>query len=436
MTVLTILLAIAIQIYMTAKKWSPFISLLVVAVGGGFLLGLNSSEVVQSVEKGAADTLGGLVLIICLGAVLGKLLEETGAAEKVSNCLINAFGPKSIQWAILATGLIIGIPLYYNAGFIILIPLVFMLVRKTGLPLLYLALPMAASLSTTHCFLPPHPGPVVLVQSLGADLGMTLFYGLIIAIPAVILAGPWLGARLRYIKASVPPEFSNTPLKNPLELPSAFTSFLVALLPVLLISLGVIATKYLPDGALKTVLLFTGSPTMALLLSVLIGMAVVGLARKYPVQTITAWTHQSISNIAVILLIITAGGAFKQVLLDSGTAEYIAGFSQKWNMPPLVFAWTITALLRVMIGSATVAGIAASGVVLPLMQVSGSSPELTVLAVGAGSVFGSHVNDSGFWMFKEFLHLSLKQTFLSWTLMESVISVAGLLGVLILDAIL
>ena len=192
MTILIIVFAIALQVLLSVKKVSPFLSLLLVAIATGLFLGMPAADVLKSIEKGVGSTLSGLALILCLGAILGKILEESGAAEKITITLINGFGLKKIQWAVMLTGFLIGIPLYYNAGFVILVPLVFMLVRKTGLPLLYIAIPMAAALSTTHCFLPPHPGPVVLVNAFGADMGKVLVYGIIIAIPAVIIAGPRL----------------------------------------------------------------------------------------------------------------------------------------------------------------------------------------------------------------------------------------------------
>ncbi|MEI9957247.1 MAG: SLC13 family permease [Ferruginibacter sp.] len=200
MTFLIILFAIAIQVFLTIKKVSPFLSLLIVSIVAGLLLGLKPEDLLKSIEKGAGSTLGGLALIICLGAILGKILEQSGAAEKIATTLINGFGKKNIQWAVLLTGFLIGIPLYYNAGFVILVPLVFTLAKKTGLPLLYIAVPMAAALSTTHCFLPPHPGPVVLVNAFKANMGKVLLYGIVIAIPAVIIAGPLLGRFLQKIK--------------------------------------------------------------------------------------------------------------------------------------------------------------------------------------------------------------------------------------------
>lgn len=435
MTILIIILAIALQVFLTVKKVSPFISLLIVAILSGLCLGMQPAALLKSIEAGVGSTLGGLALIICLGAVLGKILEESGAAEKIAVTLIKSFGEKNIQWAVLLTGFLIGIPLYYNAGFVILVPLVFMLAKKTGLPLLYIAIPMAASLSTTHCFLPPHPGPVVLINAFKADIGKTLLYGICIAIPAVIIAGPLLGRQLKKISSSEADFFNATAQSNKI-LPGALPSFMIALLPVILITLSVIAENFLSDGFVKTGLLFTGNSTIALLLSVITAFLYFGILQKVKMETQMQWLSNAISGIAMILLIITAGGVFKQVLTDSGTGAYISSFSSKWNMPPLIFAWVVTALLRVMIGSATVAGITAAGVVAPLLAQHHVSPELMVLAVGSGSVFGSHINDSGFWMYKEFFKLSLKQTLLSWTVMETVISLVGLAGVLILNTLI
>ena len=435
MILIIIFFAICLQVFLTVKKVNPFLSLLIVAILAGLFLGLKPEELIKSVEKGVGNTLGGLVLIICLGAILGKILEISGAAEQIASTLINGFGLKYIQWAVLLTGFLIGIPLFYNAGFIILVPLVFTLARKTGLPLLYIAIPMAAALSATHCFLPPHPGPVVLVNAFHANLGTVLMYGIIIAIPAVILAGPIFGNLLQKVKSISVDTTLDKPTVRELTLPATFPSFFIALLPVLLITIAVIAAHLLPDGILfLRILLFLGDPTIALLLAVISAIYYFGIREGKSMDTVMKWLNDAVSGIAMILLIITAGGIFKQILIDSGTSVYIASFSSKWQMPPLVFAWVITAFLRVMIGSATVAGITAAGVVAPLLVSSGVSPELMVLAVGSGSVFGSHINDGGFWMFKEFFKLSLKQTLLSWTIMEIIISVIGLIGVLLLNA--
>ena len=437
MTFLIIILAIALQIFMTAKKVSPFLSLLLVAILAGLCLGMNPSDLVKTIEKGVGSTLGGVALIIVLCAILGKILEIGGATEKISTTLINAFGEKYIQWAVLVTGFLVGIPLYYNAGFVILVPLVFSIARRTGLPLLYIAVPMAASLSTTHCFLPPHPGPVFLVRSFNADMGKTLLYGLIMAIPAVIIAGPLLGMMLQKIKVVINDQLALAETPEKKTLPRALPSFLIALMPVILITLSVIIENFLSKQTLQSkIFLFLGDPNIALLFSVIMAILIFGLARGHSMEITMKWMAQAVSGIAMIVLIIMAGGVFKQVLTDSGTGDYIASFSTKWKMPPLVFAWAITALLRVTIGSATVAGFTAAGIVTPLVASGQASPELMVLAVGAGSVFGSHVNDSGFWMYKEFFGLTLKQTFLSWTVMETLISILGLIAVLILNMII
>ncbi len=432
MQLLVIFTAICFQIFLTYKKISPFLSLLIVAILSGLLLGMEPMQVIKSVEKGVGNTLGGLALIICLGAVLGKILEAGGAVEKIATTLISSFGQHNIQWAILLTGFLIGIPLYYNAGFVILVPLVFSVAHKAKLPLLYVAIPMAASLSTTHCFLPPHPSPVFLVNAFKANMGKTLIYGLIITIPIVMIAGPLLGRLLKGVEVKINSLFLSGD-KAERKLPAAFPSFIIGLLPVILITLAVLANHFLPDQSLKKILVFMGDPTIALLLSVLLAIWQFGLQAGKTMETTMQWLSEAISGIALIVLIITAGGVFKQVLQDSGTDQYIASFSSKWSMPPLIFGWVVTAFLRVVIGSATVAGITAAGVVTPLVASGVVSPELMVLAVGAGSVFGSHINDSGFWMFKEFFGLSLKQTFLSWTVMETGISILGLMGVLILN---
>jgi Gnt-I system high-affinity gluconate transporter len=451
MIFLIIVLGIALQIFLTKKKLSPFLSLLLVAILIGLTINLFVGlkwiesvilpvDLIASIKEGVGSTLGGLALILCLGATLGKMLETSGATEQITTRLIKGFGEKRVQWAVLITGFLIGIPLYYNAGFVILVPIVFSIAKKTGLPLLYIAIPMAAALSTTHCFLPPHPGPVFLVNAFKANLGKTLVYGLMLAVPIVIIAGPLLGRMMQKISpnagdspyaANVHEESAPVIAK---KLPSVFLSFAAALLPVLLITLAVLAENFLSRGdGLRIFLLFTGDSTIALLLGVLFAIYFLGLQMGKKMQEVMQWLNEAVSGVALIVMIITAGGVLKQVLIDSGTGTYITSFSSQWQINPLVFGWLITALLRVAIGSATVAGITAAGIVSPIVAAGIVKPELMVIAVGAGSVFCSHINDSGFWLFKEFFKLSLKQTFLSWTLMESIISVLGLAGVLLLQ---
>ncbi len=432
MQLVIIVLAIGLQIFLTYKKVSPFLSLLIVALLAGLAFGMQPDTLLKAVKTGVGSTLGDVILIICLGAILGKILELSGAATKIANTLISSFGIKNIQWAVLLTGFLVGIPLFYNAGFIILVPLIFSIARTAKLPLLYVAIPMAASLSTTHCFLPPHPGPMFLVGAFKADLGKTLMYGLVISIPVVIIAGPFLGRFLKRLNIEIPAEVKIETEER--KLPGVFESFLLALLPVVLIALSVVAATFFPGESLvNKVIYFIGDATVALLISVVLAVFILGIAKGRSMQKVMQWLNDAVIGVAVILLIITAGGVFKQVLIDSGTADYITSFSKQWSIHPLVFAWIVTALLRVAIGSATVAGITAAGIVSPLLATGTVSPELLVLAVGTGSVFGSHVNDSGFWIFKEFFQISLKQTFLSWTVMETLISILGLVGVMVLS---
>src|SRR4029078_2471374 len=384
MQLVIIVLAIGLQIFLTYKKVSPFLSLLIVALLAGLAFGMQPDTLLKAVKAGVGSTLGDVILIICLGAILGKILELSGAATQIANTLIRSFGKKNIQWAVLLTGFFVGIPLFYNAGFIILVPLIFSIARTAKLPLLYIAIPMAAGLSTTHCFLPPHPGPMFLVGAFKADLGKTLMYGLVIAIPVVIIAGPLLGRFLKRLNIPIPAQEKIETEEK--KLPGVFESFMLALLPVLLIALAVIANTFFPgESIVKKVVLFIGDATIALLLSVLLAVLFLGIAKGRSMQKVMQWLNDSISGVAVILLIITAGGVFKQVLIDSGTADYITSFSTQWNIHPLLFAWLITALLRVAIGSATVAGITAAGIVSPLLATGTVSPELLVLAVGTGS---------------------------------------------------
>lgn len=417
------------QIGMTMKKIHPFFSLLIVAIFTGICMGMSPEALLTSIEKGVGSTLGGIALVLCLGAALGKILELSGAAEQIAATLINFFGIRYIQWAMLLTGLLVGLPMYYNAGFIILVPLVCAVGKKTGLPLLYVLIPMAASLSTTHCFLPPHPGPVVLVKAFGADMGKTLVIGMLITIPAIIVAGPLLGKRLQHIQIPIPELFAGTNIPES-ERPAPLPSFLIALLPIFLITCSVILQPLVHEnntwmGWIRLI----GDSNIALLISVILALYFLGIRQNKNIPTLMSWMNAGITGIAMILLIITAGGVFKQVLIDSGTGNYVVAISQQMYMPPILFAWVTTAILRVTLGSATVAGLTAAGLVAPLVTGGQIAPEIMVLAVGAGSVFGSHINDSGFWMFKEFFNLTLRQTFFSWTLMETIISIMGLAGV-------
>ncbi len=405
------------------------IALLAVSMLTGLCMGMPVPKVFSSISAGIGSTLGGIAMVLALGAMIGKLAEESGAAQKLVYVLSGWFGVRHIQWAILCTGLLAGIPLFYNAGFVVLIPLVFAIAKTTKLPLLYVGIPMAAPLSVTHGFLPPHPGPVALAGIFGAEVGPILLYGFAISVPVAIIAGivfPRLISRSEKIDMTGVVMVSN----DEKVLPSPLKSFLIVLMPVLLITVGTIGT-YLADGVSRSFYQLLQDPTLALLISLLVTILLLNMSME------KAMLHcvEGVKSIAIILFIIAAGGAFKQILVDSQVGELIAGYTSGWHLSPLILGWLVAALFRVILGSATVAALTASGIVLPLLSV-GVSKELMVLSVGAGSLFCSHVNDTGFWMFKEYFGLTIQQTFRTWTVMESLISLLGLAGVLLLQFLL
>ena len=429
MSLLIVLLGIALLFVLILKKVSPMIALLIVAILTGLFLGMPVQKVMATVANGIGSTLGSMVMVLALGAMMGKLIEDSGAAKKIVAILIHSFGYKNIQWAVLLTGILVGIPLFYNAGFVVLISLVFAISSATGLPKLYIGIPMAAALSVTHGFLPPHPGPVALAALFHADLGKTLIMGLSLAIPIAIIAGilfpRMIIKNITFNKAAELSYLSDE------SLPSGFKSFFVALLPVFIIAAGTIGEGFTADTPILTCFQFISDPTIALIISVVVTVILQDMPMVKAMESCT----EGVKGVAMIILIIAAGGAFKQVLVDSGVGNTVKDFSAQLALSPLFLGWLITALLRVTLGSATVAALTASGMVIPLIG-PGVSPELMVLSVGAGSLMFSHVNDTGFWMFKEYFGLSLKQTFGTWTIMESIVSIMGLGGVLMLNLVL
>ena len=430
MSILIVLFGLALLLVLIVKKISPMMALLIVSIITGLLLGMSPGTVMTTIATGIGSTLGGMVMVLALGAMLGKLIEETGSSKKIVFILIRLFGIKNIQWAILLTGLLVGIPLFYNAGFVVLVPLIFARAATTRLPLLYLALPMAASLSITHGFLPPHPGPLAIASIFKADIGIILVYGLILSIPIAIAGGIILPKIILKNNLAGRTTLEFLPEEED-GLPTTFRSFFTALMPVLLIILGTAGTFFTRSETIKPFFIFLSDPTVALLASVLVAIIML----KIPTGKAMDHCAEGVKSVGMIILIIAAGGAFKQILIDSGVGETVKDFSSSFNLSPLFLAWLIAALLRVTLGSATVAGLTTAGIVLPLLG-NGVSAELMVLSIGAGSLMFSHVNDAGFWMFKEYFNLSLKQTFGTWTVMESLVSVLGLLGVLLMNQFL
>jgi gluconate transporter len=424
-------------ILISVFKIHAFLALLITSFVVGLMGHLEPEKILTSITSGIGSTLGNLALIIVFGAMLGKLIEESRAAYVITGRLIKVFGLKRIQIAVMITGFAVGLPMIYNAGFLVLIPLIYALWSSTKLPLIYLGLPLCAALSVTHGFLPPHPAPVSIAFIYHANLNKTLLYGIIVAIPAIIIAGPILSRFYKKINAT-PPEGLFVSQENTNEkLPSLRASLLTALCPIILILAGAIAPFLLPaQTKILGFIKFISDPTVALFLSVFAGIYFLGIRQDKKMQDLMKSLANSTGGIAMILLIIASGGAFKQVLSDSGTGEYIKQVAGMFNFSPLIMAWAIAALLRLSLGSATVAGITAASLAMPLIGNSGVSPELMVIATGAGSLMFSHFNDIGFWMFKEYYNLSIKQTFAVWTVMETLIGIIGLLGVLVLNWIL
>ncbi len=435
MPLLIVIIGILILFLLIARfKLNPFITFILVSLFVGISEGMDLETVVTSIQDGIGNTLGFLVMILGLGAMLGKLVADSGAAQRITSKLVDRFGRKYIQWALVLTGFIVGIPLFYSVGFVILVPLVFTVAATTGLPLLYVGLPMLASLSVTHGYLPPHPAPTAITVMFNADMGKTLVYGIIVAIPAIIIAGPFFSRTLKNINATPLKEFVNPRILKDEEMPGMGISIFTALLPILLIALATLADLFLPpDFLFKNIISFLGNPVIAMLISVLVAIYTLGLGRGKKMKEVMESVSSSISGITMVLLIIAGAGALKEVLVDSGVSQYIADLLKGSSLSPLFLAWLIATVIRVCVGSATVAGLTAAGIVLPMIESTGVSPELMVLAIGSGSLMLSHVNDSGFWLFKEYFNLSVRDTLRSWTLMETTVGIVGLFGVLILN---
>jgi len=415
-------------------RLNAFIAFILVGLAIGIGQGMELNAIMASIEKGIGNTLGFLVMILGLGAMLGKLVAESGAAQKITNGLIQLFGIRNTRIAVMLTGFIVGVTMFYSVGFVILVPLVFTVAAATGLSLISIALPMLASLSVTHGFLPPHPAPSALSVMFEAEMGKTLIYGLIVAIPAILISGPVLTRFIPKVEAKPLKEFMTTKVFSEEELPGFLNSIVTALLPVILIAFSTLAVTFFPlQGTSLSIIKFMGNPVIALLLTVLVATYTLGIARGVSMEGVMQIYGKAVSGITMVLLIIAGAGSLKQILIDSGVSEYIGSLLQITSLSPLVIGWLIATLIRFSVGSATVAGLTTAGIVLPLVQATGVSPELMVLSIGAGSLMLSHVNDSGFWLFKEYFNLSVKETLTTWTVMETSIGISGLLGVLLLN---
>jgi Gnt-I system high-affinity gluconate transporter len=430
----SVLLAVTLLIVLIAwGKVQPFLAFVVAALAAALLLGLPLEEIPQTIERGIGDLLGTLSIVICFGAMFGKRIADSGAAQRIAKTLMGVFGRRFLPLAMTLTGFIVGIPLFYNVGFVLLVPLVFSVVYQSRLPAVFLGIPLLAGLSIAHGFLPPHPSPAALVTQFGADMGRTLFYGFLVGVPTLLIAGPLFALRLRHLETPAPDWFVPTE-QRPENLPGAWNSFLSALLPVLLIAVTTgLAALFGPETPWQPVLAFAGHPVMVMLLALAVATFSLGLAQGRALKPLMEGYGAALRDVAPILLIVAGAGALKQVFVDGGLNAELGRMLQDLPIPPLVLGWLIATVIRICLGSATVAGLTAAGIVAPLLAATDVDPNLMVLAIGAGSLMCSHVNDSGFWMFKEYFNASLADTFRSWSLMETLVGLFGLLFVLLLD---
>ena len=437
------IVAIAIITLVALVVWAkvhPFLAFVLVSAAAAFALGMPAGDIAGAVRKGVGDILGSLTIVIVTGAMLGKLVVESGAAQRIASVLVKAFGERRMAWAMAITGFIVGIPLFYGVGFVLLVPIIFAVIAQYRLPALVVGVPACAAMSVAHGLLPPHPAPTALVATFNANLGLTLIYGLIVAVPAIILAGPVFARTLTGIQARPLPGFAAEP-KPESELPGAFISIVTALLPAVLLLLTTVRGFMTPGAAQGGVqesglLRFLSDPDVVMIIALIFATVSLGLARGRSLPSVMNTFGTAINDVASILLVIAGSGAFKEVLIKSGVNAQIAQALQGLSMDPLILAWIVTAVIRVCVGSATVAGLTAAGILAPVVTGGGVDPNLMVLSIGAGSLFCSHVNDSAFWMFKEYFNVSIAETLKSWTVMESIVSVVGLLGVLVLARII
>ncbi|EKI4484149.1 gluconate permease [Staphylococcus pseudintermedius] len=442
---LSVAIAIIVLLILIMKlQLNTFVALVITAMVTGILLGMPFDKIVATIETGMGGTLSHIALIFGLGAMLGKLLADGGGATQIADTLIAKLGKKYVQWAMVIASFIIGIALFFEVGLVLLIPLVFTIAKRMNVSQLKIGMPMVTALSVTHGFLPPHPGPVVIAKELGANIGEVLLYGFIVAIPVTIIAGP--------VFAKIAPRLTPTAFQREgdisslgatksfkdEELPSFGLSTFTALLPVLLMLFATLwqlisGHEGKAHNTLESMIYFIGSAGTAMLIAVVFAVFSMGIRRGIPTKQVMNTLTQAIYPIGMMLLIIGAGGAFKQVLIDGGVGGAIEKIFTDVNISPILLAWLVAAILRLALGSATVAAISTTGIVLPLLQTADVNLALVALAIGAGSIFCSHVNDAGFWMFKEYFGLTVKETFLTWSLIETIISVSGLVFVLFIS---
>jgi GntP family gluconate:H+ symporter len=427
-----------VVLLITWLKVPAFIAL----AAGSLFVGLGArmplADIPRAFQQGVGDTLGFIAMVIGLGTVIGKLLAESGGAVVVSRALAGVLGERRLEWALMLSGFIIGLPVFFQVGLVLLAPVLFTLTRQTGTPLLRLGIPLVAGLSAVHGLTPPHPGPLAAIERLGADTGRTLFYSLIVALPVAMIAGPIFG---RFISARVHVNAGlmadqltgSTTATRP---PSLAATLATILSPVLLMMLAALAQATMADGPVRRGIALAGSPLVAMLISTFLAMFTFGRSCGFDRTRLLRFAEESLPPIAGVLLVVGAGGGFGRVLDTAGVDTAISGAMSGMQLSPLVLGWVIAALLRLSVGSATVACVTAASIMAPIAAaMPGVNRDLVVVAIGTGSLIASHVNDGGFWLVKEYFNMSMAQTVATWTLLETVVSIAGLAAVLLLGLV-
>ncbi|WP_423799861.1 gluconate:H+ symporter [Neobacillus sp. SAB-20_R2A] len=424
-------------------KLNTFVSLIIVSFIVALLLGIPVKDVVHSIETGLGGTLGHIGIIFGLGAMLGRLIADAGGAHRIATTLIDKFGEKRIQWAVLIASFICGIALFLEVTIVLLIPIIFSIAKEAKVSVVKLGLPMVTAALAAHAFLPPHPGPIAVAAEYHANVGLMLLYGIIVAIPTVIIAGIWYPKLAQKIVPSafnreVSSSFGVAKSFKLEETPGFGISVFTALFPVILMAIGAIVDIMgLKENALITGIRFITNSDTAMILSVLFAVYTMGIARKIPMGKLMDSCGSAVNALGMLLLIIGGGGALKQVIVDGGVGDYVAKLFEGSHMSPVLFAWIVAALLRVCLGSGTVATLTTPGLVLPLLATMPNvNLELVALATGAGSAIASHVNDAGFWMVKESMGMTLKEAFGTYTVLSTIVAVSGLVFTLILDMFL
>jgi gluconate:H+ symporter, GntP family len=430
----------ALIVLIARLKVHPFIALVGVSLGMGVAAGMSPGAAVKAFQDGVGSTLGFIAIVVGLGTMLGKMMAESGAATRIATTLIDRFGERRVHWAIMVVAFIVGIPVFFQVGFVLLVPLVFTIARRTGMSLIKIGIPLVAGLSVVHGMLPPHPAAMLAVGAYSADVGRTILYGLLVGLPTAALAGPifatWIAPRI--VLPAENPLAAQLEGSSAQEMPSFGISLFTVLIPVILMLLASAADLTLEAASpVRAALHFVGHPIVALLLALLFSFWSLGRARRFTREQLLKFCNDCLAPTAAILLVIGAGGGFNQVLVQSGVGRAVADMARGSHASPLLLAWTVAALIRVATGSATVAMTTAAGIVAPIAaSIPGTNAELLVLATGAGSLVLSHVNDAGFWLIKEFFNMTVPQTLKTWTVAETIIGFAGLGFTMLLSLVL